>query len=695
MNKRLRRNILLLGMVVCTSFFTGCSNKEGYEASSTQEGPVVADTNQSDEIVHSQIAAIEEVVSYDEDDYYSSWEETEATIIDLKNNQISYEGSGVKVEGSKVTIEKAGTYVISGTLTDGNIIVNAEDKKTVRLILNGVDINCSTSAPLYVQQAGKVVLSLEEGTTNRFTDGENYVLEDASSDEPNAAIFSKDDLTINGKGSLEVIANYNNGITSKDTLKIVEGTLKVTAVDDGIMGKDAVMIKSADVKVTAEGDGIKATNDTDEAKGFIGIEDGNFNIVAGADGIQAATDIYIEEGHYTIQTGGGSANAVKKQNETMGHMGRGQAKTSVGADSTQTTVLAESTSYKGIKGSNTIYMSGGTLVLDTADDSIHSNDRVVITGGEISIASGDDGIHANTQLDIEGGTLNITKSYEGLESSQMNIKAGEITVVASDDGINVAGGNDTNTTSTGFGKDQFTHTENGLLTITGGTIFVDASGDGLDANGSIEMSGGTVIVSGPTNDGNGSLDYDGSFNITGGVLIATGSAGMMQTPSNSSTQASIAMTYADEKSAGELVHIEDGSGNTILTFEPSKNYRSVVISTPEIKTGESYSYYSEGSIIGDNMNGLYTDVATYTKSGEAITFTIADRVTYLSETGVTTGNNNFGPGGNGGGGRGNRPNRGAAADDNAIAPPTMPDDSNRPVPPENQTPVLDQNSKLQ
>ena len=692
MNKRLRKNMFLLGMVVCTSFFTGCSNTATNNGNTIQEDTLAAETTQSSEATNSQVPSIAEVVSYDEDDYYSAWENTVAATIQLNKDQISYEGTGVKVEGSKLTIEKSGTYVLSGTLADGNITVNAEDKGTVRLVLNGVDISCNTSAPIYVKQAGKVVLSLEEGTTNRFTDGENYVLEDTSSDEPNAAIFSKDDLTINGKGSLEVVANYNNAITSKDTLKLMEGTLQVVAADDGIMGKDAVIVKTGDIQITAEGDGIKTTNDTDETKGFVAIEDGSFNIAAGADGIQATTNIYIEEGNYTIQTGGGSANAVKKQNETMGHMGRGQANTNATSEvvnTTQTTTTTEateeSTSHKGIKGSKAIYMSGGTFILDTADDSIHSNDTAVISGGEISITSGDDGIHADTQLDIEGGTINITKSYEALESSEINIKAGEINAVASDDGINVAGGNDTSTANGGFGQDQFTHTENGKLTISGGTIFVDASGDGLDANGSIEMSGGTVIVNGPTNDGNGALDYDSSFNITGGVFVAAGSAGMAQAPSSSSTQASIAMTYSANKEAGEIIHLADSNGNAILTFAPTKAYRSVIISTPDIKTGESYSFYAGGKVAGNATNGLYETTAAYTPEGEAVSFTPTDIVTYLSESGVTTGNSGFGPGGNGGGGRGEKPDKGAVNQDGAT-PPAIPDDSNRPALPEGTMP---------
>lgn len=694
MNKRLRKNIRLLGMIVCISLFTGCSNKKTDIASQMQQETLTVEENQSNKENTIGESLIAQVVNYEEDDYYTSWENTVTATIELKEDQISFEGNGVKVEESTLTIEKAGTYVISGTLADGSIIVDAADKAAVRLVLNGVDINCTTTAPVYVKQAGKVVLSLEEGTTNRFTDGESYILEDASSDEPNATIFSKDDLTINGKGSLEVIANYNNAITSKDTLKLMEGTLQIEAVDDGIMGKDAVIVKTGNVQITAKGDGIKATNDTDETKGFVAIEDGNFNIVAGADGIQAKTNVYIAEGTYTVETGGGSANAVKKQeqNQVAGPMGKGQTKVSTTAtqveDTTATTTTEntdESTSYKGIKGSKAIYISGGTFTLDTADDSIHSNDTIAISGGDMTLTSGDDGINADTQLNIGEVKLTITKSYEGLESSEINITSGEINVMASDDGVNISGGNDASAINGRPGQNSFANTEDGKLTISGGTLFVDASGDGLDANGSIEMSGGTVVVNGPTNDGNGALDYDGSFNITGGVFIAAGSAGMAQVPSSSSTQPSIAMTYSANKEAGEMIHLADSNGNALLTFAPTKAYRSVVISIPEIKTGESYSFYAGGSVAGNATNGLYETTAAYTPEGEAVSFTPTDIVTYLSESGVTTGNSGFGPGGNGGGGRGEKPDKGAATQD-GTTPPAIPDESNRPALPEGTMP---------
>ena len=326
MNRKFRSNIVLMGLVVCMGLFTGCSNKQSEAVSGVKQEGQMVEENASSTGRQIETSSISEVVSYEEDDYYTAWQDTVTATITLKEEGISAEGEGVKIAGNTLTIEKAGTYVLSGTLADGSIIVDATDKGTVRLVLNGVDLSCNDSAPVYVKQASKVVLSLEEGTTNRFADGENYILEDLANDEPNATIYSKDDLTINGKGNLEVIGRYNNAITSKDTLRIMEGSVKIEAADDGIMGKDAVMIKHADIQITAQGDGIKATNDTDETKGFIAIEEGEFDIVAAADGIQAKTNIYIADGTYNIETGGGSANAVQKQNTLQ--MGKGQGRNS-------------------------------------------------------------------------------------------------------------------------------------------------------------------------------------------------------------------------------------------------------------------------------------------------------------------------------------------------------------------------------
>jgi hypothetical protein len=267
---------------------------------------------------------------------------------------------------------------------------------------------------------------------------------------------------------------------------------------------------------------------------------------------------------------------------------------------------------------------------------------VTITGGKLAIAAGDDGIHGDSAVLTKGGNIAISKSYEGIESAVITIAAGDIKVNASDDGINIGGGND------GSNPDmQSTTTGNNLLSIKGGNVYVNAQGDGLDSNGSISMTAGTVMVSGPTNAGNGALDYNNTFEMTGGFLIATGSAGMAQAPSDSSKQYSIQMTYPETQSAGTIVHLEDSKGNTIATFAPEKDYQTAVITSPKLEKGGKYTLYTGGSATGSEANGLYTD-GKYSGGTKVVEFTIADSVTWLNESGITTAQT----GGPGGGGRG-------------------------------------------
>ena len=223
----------------------------------------------------------------------------------MEGDSISLNGGGAVVDGNQIAITSAGTYSISGTLNDGQIIVNTKDQETVKLILNGVDITYSKSSPLYVKNAVKTIITLADNTDNYITDGEHYIIEDSNvenpeSIDPNATIFSKDDLTINGGGTLTVNANYNNGIQSKDDLRITGGDISVTAVNDGIKGRDSIVVKGGNITVVASGDGMQSTNDEDPERGYVSIEGGTFNITAGADGIQAETSLEIGGGDITI-----------------------------------------------------------------------------------------------------------------------------------------------------------------------------------------------------------------------------------------------------------------------------------------------------------------------------------------------------------------------------------------------------------
>ncbi|MEZ4718404.1 MAG: carbohydrate-binding domain-containing protein [Caldilineaceae bacterium] len=379
-------------------------------------------------------------------------------------------------------------------------------------------------------------------------------------DEPDAALFSDDDLTINGGGTLIVTANYNHGIVGKDDLAIDltpgSGAIIVTAVNDGIKGRDSLLVQGGALTIDAGGDGMQSNNDEDADKGVVTIAGGTIVITAAEDGIQAETRLTVSGGDLTLTTGGGS--------------------TFTAADSA-----------KGLKAGVDVTITGGTIVVDAADDAVHANESITISGGVLQLASGDDGVHADATLQIDGGTITVSKSYEGLESAVIVINAGDIQVTASDDGINVAGGADGSAVNGRPGQNQFAASSDYRLTINGGAIVVNALGDGLDANGWIEMTGGVVIVNGPTANNNGALDYDGGFSITGGTLVAAGSAGMAQAPDTTSTQNSLLYTFAATQPAGTMVHIEGAAGNSLVTFTPTHDFQSVVLSSPRWPTVRS------------------------------------------------------------------------------------------------------------
>ncbi|XEC96095.1 carbohydrate-binding domain-containing protein [Paenibacillus tarimensis] len=569
----------------------------------------------------------ETTVTYKENDYYTDWNTENPVFIELTGSGASINGTGAEANDGSVVITAEGTYVLSGKLTDGQIVVDVQKDEKVRLVLNGVELHNSDNAAIYINESDKTVISLQEGTDNTISDGDAYVYEDATADEPNAAVFSNGDLTINGTGKLTVLGNYNNGITSKDDLKITGGTIDIQSADDGLMGRDLVAVQDGEITIEAGGDGIKSTNDTDASKGLIAIEGGTFNINAGSDGIQAASTLVIDGGTYTIVSGGGSVNGEVRTGENM----RGPWNNRTVETSNQSGDTDEG-SAKGLKAAGDIQINKGTFNIDAADDAIHSNTNITITGGDFAVTSGDDGVHADVSVKIAGGTIDIAKSYEGIEGAAVTIDGGETRIVSSDDGINIAGSNDRSSSK---------------LTINGGQLSIDATGDGLDSNGSISMTGGIVIVNGPAANMNGALDYDGTFDMSGGFLIAAGSAGMAQAPSENSSQNAVIMFYSQTQQAGTLVHLEDSEGNEIATFAPTKNYQVIVVSSPNLKEGTTYTLYSGGTANGSEQSGLYNN-GEYRGGNKVVEFEIANSVTWLSETGVTAARSG-GFGGMGGG----------------------------------------------
>ncbi|WP_338788617.1 carbohydrate-binding domain-containing protein [Metabacillus sp. FJAT-53654] len=672
MIKKVNRFIpLLFGIALIIS---GCSSDT--KTSSTQASELVNN-----------------LVTYASDDLYTDWQEDNVTFIKLSETTATVaENDGVIVEDNQILIRTTGTYVVEGTLKDGQIVVDAEDAGTVRIILNGATINSSTSAPIYVKQADKTVISLEKNTKNILSDATEYVYEDEEADEPEAAIFSKDDLTINGSGSLNVSGNFKDGITSRDNLKITGGNLEVTSVDDGIVGRDLLAMKNATISVVATGDGVKASNDEDEKKGNIILESGSLTVQAKGDGVQAEKAVTVIDGEYSIVAGGGSPETIESASEIGGAFGNrefnndgtnevrtnsaempsggtppeemtGEPPQRPTDEATEEADPEDTISTKGIKAGTEIIIAGGTFTIDSLEDALHSDQDVSISDGKVLISTGDDGIHGDTNVAINGGEINIDKSKEGIEGMNITIADGTIHVNAADDGVNNNGGssefgmpgmamNESGASEETETAEEETATEEtseeGKLLIEGGYLYVNANGDGLDSNTAIKMTGGTVLVYGPSSSGNGSLDYDQSFIIEGGTLVAAGSSGMAQGISEDSNQNAIMMTFTEFQEAGTTMYVEDSNGEQVFAIAPEKQYQTILISTPELQNEQTYTLSSGGVLTGENRDGVY-NTAEYKAGSQSVEYTLSGVMTYLDESGVTESPANGRFGGNGGG----------------------------------------------
>lgn len=548
-----------------------------------------------------------------------TWEVNDEMAVVLNGVTASAESGAVQIDGSIVTISAGGTYRLSGNLTDGQVIVNSPDKEVVRLILDGVEIASSTSASIYIADAEKVIIILAEDSQNILTDGSAYVFANVEDEEPNAAIFSAADLTLYGNGELTVNANFNDGIASKDGLILASGTITINAADDGVRGKDYMVVKDGTISITATRDGLKADNDSDAALGYVEINNGEISITAGGDAVTAQTGVLINDGNLILASGGGSG-----------------------------AWLDETLSAKGIKGLTSVTINGGTFSINSADDSIHSNGKITINNGAFQLASADDGMHADTSLTINGGEITINQSYEGIESALITINDGNIHINASDDGINVASGVDGSGGMFGGrpgvqpGTDLFAAGGDYYLYINGGYVVVNADGDGLDANGGIVMTDGVVLVNGPTNNGNGALDYRSNFTISGGLIVAVGSSGMAQAASADSTQNSVLLNLDSAVQAGTVINIQDGAGNSVLSYQPARIYQSILFSSSALESGKNYTVNLGGVISGDLVDRLATTDGYYLGGSQYTSFTVSSAVTVL---GAISG---FGRGGGGG-----------------------------------------------
>lgn len=487
-----------------------------------------------------------------------------------------------------IRIGEAGDYRLSGSNPDSQVIVDAGDDDTVRLVFDDLQLTSLNSPPILIQNAKKVIIYLMPGTENSLQDSA------ASQSEERACLFSRDDLTITGEGSLEINANLNHGIKANDDLLIWNTTLNIDATNHAISVHNQLGMSGASITLTSGGDGIHVENDTEPLVSLLHIDSGSLVITSAQDSLSSSGEIWITGGTLNLTSGVNSTSAT--------------------------------TSMKGIKASHTIWLSGGTYVIRSQEDGIHSNGQITIDGGEYSISAKDDGIHADNQLIINGGTITISESYEGIESKDIVIMGGLITIKSSDDGVNATG--DHTTTPGQFRPGGMMEQGNGSLLIEGGTLIINAYGDGIDVNGSIKMTDGLVLISGPTSSNNGAIDYDNSFSITGGTLVACGSAGMAQNVSSATNQASILVNLPSSQSV--FFRIVDASGENIVTFYPGKSCQSFLVSSPKLQRNTTYSIYYGGTMTNtvEKIGGLYLD-GTYSSGTFYQTVTLNSSITNL------------------------------------------------------------------
>ncbi len=532
--------------------------------------------------------------------------------VKLSDSGADITGTGCEMDGSCLKIKKAGVYEISGTLSDGSIYVNVDNESEVHLILNGVTIHNETGAALFCKKAAKVTVTLAEGSVNEFSDGASYVFEEGE-DEPDSTIYAKHDLVINGTGKLVVTSDYGDALKGKDCLYILGGEIVVNSAEDGIVGRDLLYVADGTVTVNSAADALKASNDTDASLGNLVIDGGTFALTAENDGMQAESTLTVNGGDFTIKTGGGSANAPEKTEDFGFGGGRGFGDWGNWGNRGQTTdTETEETviSTKGLKAGVLLKVTGGTFEFDTCDDALHGNTDVAVTGGDFSIVTGDDAIHADKKLLIEGSSnIRITESYEGLEGLEIVINGGDIDITASDDGLNAAGGND----GSGFGGQGFGGPGMGMfgegegeVTVNGGTVRVNAGGDGFDSNGDLTINGGVITAFGSTNGGEGGLDFGGTFSLNGGTVFAAGGSAMGLAPANTSGQYSLAAGLTSQEQAGSKVEIVV-NGETVFSEEVPRQFNYIVASSKDFVKDGSVSVAVNGEVC---YEGTLADVVT-------------------------------------------------------------------------------------
>ncbi len=496
----MKKRKYLCWLLALAFLLSGCAAAQAEDTKGSQE-----DTTQEDTVP----TTVSVSQMFSDSDLEVGYDDLTSAHITLSGTTATCDSDAVQISGSQIILTEEGTYILSGTLEDGMVIVDTEDSAKVQLVLDNVQIGSSTSAAIYVRSADKVFITTAPDSQNTLSNGGEYVAIDDNNID--SVIFSKADLTLNGSGTLTISAAAGHGIVSKDDLVLSGGTYEITAASHGISGKDSVRIASGSYTITSGKDGIHAENADDTTLGFLYIEDGTFTIHAQGDGLSAGVYLQIEGGDFSVTTGEGSASVTLETDSMGGGPG------SFGAP-TDSTTEDDSVSQKGVKADGTLTISGGSFQIDTVDDAIHANEDLLTTGGEFHLSTGDDGIHTDTALTIQDGTFTIPYCYEGIEGLSITIDGGTYDITSADDGLNAACGAD----SSGFGgrmpgQEGFGGSSDSFIVLDGGEFVIVSTGDCIDSNGSLTINGGAVDLT-CNGSGNTALDCGGTYANNGGTV---------------------------------------------------------------------------------------------------------------------------------------------------------------------------------
>jgi hypothetical protein len=549
----------------------------------------------------------------DKDDLFSDrdlsgdYKESDCKTITLSDNGSSSDGKGVKIDGNTITITKKGDYILSGSLSDGMIIVDVDDSDKVQLVLNGVDINSDTSSAIYVKQADKVFVTLAEGADNTLSNGGEFTAIDDNNID--AVIFSKDDLTLNGTGSLTINSPAGHGVVSKDDLVITNGTYNVTASSHGFAGKDSIAVANGTFNVTAGKDGFHSENDDDDEKGLIYIENGEFNLSVESDGISAVNEIYVADGYIKVEKSyeGLEARIV---NICGGVVDVTSSDDGLNATDKRSTATSQSSDKNN-------FGPGGFDMSQFSDEDLEKLKEAFESGEipeDMTLPEGmtmpedmtmPEGMEPGQMPEDmpEGMTM-----PEGMEPGQMpeDMTMPENMTMPDDDNNSEHGFGGGKGGGFGGGDPMGDTQSDANVNISGGIVYINAEGDGIDSNGYITVSGGEVYVTGPSNGGNGALDYGIDATITGGIVVAAGQSTMAVNFGSDSTQGAMLVNTSSQNDAGTEIVLTDSDGNKLIEWTMDKRYNSVVISCPEIVDGGTYTV-----TMGDNSTEVTMDGLIY------------------------------------------------------------------------------------